>query len=47
MSKAQKEKEFAHLLEHLKKDAFYVAPPGGESIATWYSLKITSDSHSL
>jgi hypothetical protein len=28
MSKAQKEREFAHLIEMVKKDAFYVAPPG-------------------
>jgi len=29
----EREKNFSDLIESLKKDAFYVAPPGGESIA--------------
>lgn len=33
---SQREKEYSFLLEKLKKDAFYVAPPGGESLANSY-----------
>jgi len=32
-SRREREREFADQMERLKKDSFYVAPPGGESIA--------------
>ena len=34
VSKQERENEFSDLLKKMKRDAFYVAPPGGESVAS-------------